>query len=173
MIIDKQGKLFGKINIIDFLIVVILIGAIALIGVKTFMPSVGENGELIGKNSEKVTATVEFFAEEISEFVLDDTIKIGDTVIEVGTENEIGKVTDVEYSDSVSLGTNADGEWVQSSKPGFKSVRITCEGEVDPYEHGFKLKGAKYYIGHTTTIAAGRAKLYLRISDIKYENQEQ
>ena len=34
MIIDKKGKLFGKINIIDLLLIIILVAAIGIFGYK-------------------------------------------------------------------------------------------------------------------------------------------
>ena len=41
--IDKNGKLFGKINIIDLLIILIVIAALILVATKMFTPA--EKGE--------------------------------------------------------------------------------------------------------------------------------
>ncbi|MEG1577764.1 MAG: DUF4330 domain-containing protein [Oscillospiraceae bacterium] len=44
-VVDEKGKLFGKINIIDLLVIVLVIGAIALVGWKL----IGNRGADIGK----------------------------------------------------------------------------------------------------------------------------
>lgn len=172
MIIDKKGKLFGKINIIDLLIVIVLVAAVLLVGYKTVAPGLGIGDSAEGVNGQNAEVFIEFFAEEVPDFAVDGTINNGDKVIEVGTDTMMGEVVEVEIGDSISYASDDSGNWVAGSKPNYKSVRIKCKGTADYYEHGCKIKGAKYYIGHTMTIAAGKAKLYLKISDIEYTNQE-
>ena len=36
--LDEKGRLFGKINIVDLLIVLVLIAAVAFVGIKYVMP---------------------------------------------------------------------------------------------------------------------------------------
>lgn len=174
MIIDNKGKLFGKINVIDLLIVVVIVAAVALIAFKTVIPDGGtettQSGEVV--KQEDVDVFFEFYAEEVPEYVVDGTMKKGDKVTEVGTDNLMGEIVDFEIKDSVAYASDDEGKWVASPKPNYKSVRVRCKGKGDYYEHGCKIKGAKYYVGHTMTIAAGRAKLYLKISDIEYVDQE-
>ncbi len=160
MIIDKNGKLFGKINIIDLIIVIALIAVVAL-AAYSFAGS-GEVEVSSGK------AVIKFYAEEVTDFVLDGTINIGDPIIEVGTKNNMGTVTNVEIGDAVSYGEDSEGKWVQSSLPGHKSVLITAEVEGNEVPNGIEIKKAEYYIGHTMTIVAGKAKLYLRIYDLEF-----
>ena len=38
MIMDEKGKLFGKVSIVDILIVVVVVLALAVIGVKSTKP---------------------------------------------------------------------------------------------------------------------------------------
>ena len=160
MIIDKNGKLFGKINIIDLIIVIALIAVVAL-AAYSFAGS-GEAEVSSGK------AVIKFYAEEVTDFVLDGTINIGDPIIEVGTKNDMGTVTNVEIGDAVSYGEDSEGKWVQSSLPGHKSVLITAEVEGNEVPNGIEIKKAEYYIGHTMTIVAGKAKLHLRIYDLEF-----
>ena len=161
MIIDKKGKLFGKINVIDLLIIAVLILAAAIFGYKYL-----SGGETVVSTSKP--ATITFYAEEVSDFVLDGTIKEGDMIYDVQEKSNIGTVKSVAYGDSVSYLSNSEGEWVKGSKPDYKSVTITCEAYGTEFPHGIVIADNNYYIGHSLTIAAGKAKIYLRVSNIEF-----
>lgn len=161
MIIDKNGKLFGKINIIDLIIFIAIAALCVFAGMK--LAGAGNEEAIPGQK-----AVIKFYAEEVTDFVLDGTINIGDSVMEVGTKNNMGTVTDVEIGEAVSYGTDDKGNWVQSSLPGHKSVLITAEIEGTETPNGIEIKKAEYFIGHTMTIVAGKAKLHLRIYDLDF-----
>lgn len=161
MIIDKKGKLFGKINVIDLIIVVVLIAAAGIFGYKYL------SGNQMVASSE-VPATITFYAEEVSDFVLDGTIKEGDVVYDVQEKSNIGTVKSVTYGESVSYIETSDGRWVKTTKPDYQSVTITCEAYGTEFPNGIIIADNNYYIGHTFTIAAGKAKIHLRVFDIEF-----
>ena len=67
MIIDKNGKLFGKVNIIDLIIVL----AVVILGVFVALNFTGgEDAEVPAAQK----AVIKFYSEEVTDFVLDDTI---------------------------------------------------------------------------------------------------
>ena len=69
-IIDNKGKLFGKVNIIDFIAVVLIIAVVALLGTKLLTnDSVG----LAGPGQPVVsTVKVENVDEDVYEFIQDN-----------------------------------------------------------------------------------------------------
>lgn len=161
MIIDEKGKLFGKINLIDLLIIVVVIAAVGVLGYKFLAP------KATGGNVQSV-AEVKYFIEEVSDFVADE-VKVGDKLMDESKNVELGVVTNVEYGDAVSYGTDANGKWVQSSKPGHQSMLITSEVNATKFDHGMIVNASKYYVGHTFVLLAGEAKLYLRVYDIEFK----
>lgn len=156
MFIDKKGKLFGKINIIDFLILVILVAAIAILGVK-FLGG--------GRGKDTQTLEMKFHIEEIDEWVTEN-VKEGDALYDGTYEQDLGKVTKVEVGEAVTWGLNADGEYKKSTRPGFKSMTITGEVQGTKTAVGAKVGGEIYGVGHSMILYAGDAKLYLRVYDI-------
>ena len=102
MIIDNKGKLFGKINIIDLLIVIVIAAAVLLVAFKTVLP-IGGSGSSVSETiaKENVDVYFEFFAEEVPDYVVDGTMNVGDIVTEVGTDNVMGEI--VEGSDGVIM----------------------------------------------------------------------
>ena len=74
-VIDEKGKLFGKLNIIDLLVIILILAAIVVVGLKVLGPSDG------GPAGTKVTYTVRMTAqnknvvEEIAKYVDAETGK--------------------------------------------------------------------------------------------------
>ena len=75
----------------------------------------------------------------------------------------------IEIADAVSYGVDANGRQVVSSKPNYKSMIITTEVQATEFAHGMIVNASKYYVGHTFTFLAGKAKLYLRVYDIQFK----
>ena len=111
----KNGKLFGKINIIDFLAVLALIVVIAAAAVFVLRPKDGGD-----------TLVMKFRIEEVDGFVA-KKVHVGDELYDDTNLQDIGVVTDVELSDSISYGQVNDSVYTLTSKEGYYSMIITGE----------------------------------------------
>ena len=58
-VVDEKGKLFGKLNIIDLLVIILIIAAVAVVGVKVL--GGGDNG---GTSATRLTYTVRMTAQD-------------------------------------------------------------------------------------------------------------
>lgn len=161
MIIDQKGKLFGKINIIDLAIIIVIVAVVAILGFKFLAPSQS------GQDSQGI-CEVKYYIEEVSDFV-SEKVNVGDKLMDEAKNVGLGVVTNIELSDAVSYGTDAEGKWVKSSKPDYKSMIITSEVNATKFGHGMIVGASKYYVGHTFVLLAGEAKLYLRVYDINFK----
>lgn len=159
MIIDSKGKLFGKVSIIDLLIVLVLVAAVAGVGYK-FVQSRTES--IFVKTD---TLVVQFYQEEVNDFTA-KALKIGDIALENEQSADFGVVTDIKIDSAVSWAQNPVGGFVQSSKPGYSSIYITMETKGTLGDTGFKIGTGTFNIGKTITLKAGNAIFYGRISDI-------
>ncbi len=155
MFIDKKGKLFGKINIIDLLILLVLVVAIAVLGVK-----------FLGKGG-KDTQTLEmkFHIEEIDTWVT-EKVQEGDALYDGTYEQSLGVVTKVDPGEAKTWGLASDGQYVLTSREGFNSLTITGEVKGTKTAVGAEVNGQLYGVGHSMVLYAGDAKLYLRVQDI-------
>ena len=162
MFIDEKGKLFGKLNLIDLLIIIVLVVAAGILGYKFLSPALS--------STEAATAVVQFYAEEVSDFVLDGNhIQVGDPLLDEVKNVSLGTITKIEIDDPVSYGTDDQGRVVTSQRPHHKSLLITAEVPAQQYEHGMIVNASRYYVGHTFVLLAGQAKLYLRVYDISFK----
>lgn len=161
MIIDKNGKIFGKISIVDILLIIIFIGAIffALNKIGLFSPK-----DSLVNNYDKIELV--FYQEEMNTFTANN-VNIGDPATESLQNSSFGNVTEVQIEDSVSWGSDIDGTQVATSKEGYSSIYIHLDsnGRVGP--NGLNINGSNYYIGETITLRVGNSIFFGQIYDAK------
>ncbi|KNY27396.1 DUF4330 domain-containing protein [Pseudobacteroides cellulosolvens] len=166
MILDSKGKLFGKISIVDVLIVLVVLGAIAGVGYKLTKSDIGIGVAVAKKDNIEIS----FYADEVPEYAAKAVSK-GDLAKDFERNVEFGKVTNVEIGNSVSWAANEKGEIVTSSKKGFSSIKVTIEGP-GVYRDGKSSSGvnfgsADFYTGRNTILLVGNSTFQCRIYDIK------
>lgn len=159
--IDKNGKVFGKINIIDLIVILVIVAAIAMFGVSR-LSNRGDDGVAIPEGQ---SAYMVFYAEEVPDFVVDKLEK-GAKVYDVDMKAELGEVVSFESAPSVSYASNSDGEYVLTTREKYNSVKITAKVNGTPTEYGIAINDNQYGVGHSLTIRAGHAKIYLKIFDV-------
>lgn len=120
MIIDNKGKLFGKINIID--VCVILIIAIA-IGVTYFKFNLSAHSDVTTTNS-KATYTIR--ATKVRSFTA-DSISVGDKVFDRETDKFVGTVVDVTKKGATDYIELNNGSVVKADVPERYNVDVTIE----------------------------------------------
>ncbi len=156
----KDGKVFGRYNIIDFLVVVVLmlgiiIGASAAV-LKMYANRNDDNNEVI---------VMKFYAEEVSDFVV-EKLKLGGALMDVDKNISLGNATDIQINGSVTYGGITSGQYELVNKTGYKSVVITSEVEGFKNDLGVLVDNFQYGVGHSMTLRVGDAKIYLRVYDI-------
>lgn len=159
MIIDEKGKLFGKINLLDLLIVVILIG----VGFVVFYKM--NNSNVINPFIQKDKITTVFVLDEVLEPVA-LSIKEGEPVTDRVTGALMGRVVSVQIDPSIAFEANDEGEMVKSSKEGYSSLKITVEGEGIYTETRVVFENNDYFINKSMEIRVGNTALYPRIEAI-------
>ncbi len=149
-----------KFTFIDGIVVLVIIAVIAFVGYKFFGKEVAQN------QAASDVYEISFFVEESPDFAA-ESVEVGSGVTDEAKKIPLGTVKKVEVNDSVSFGGTSDGQIVKTSKEGYKSVKITAEVNANEFEHGVKIEGNEYVVGHSMTIYAGKAKFYGRISGLK------
>ncbi len=160
MIIDQKGKLFGKISIVDILIVVIIIAAVAGVYYKF--------GKTAASNILTKTDTVQigFFMEDAPDYAV-NSVKLGDTVKDRSQNVLLGKVISATPGPSIVFYPDSTGVVRSSSKPGYASIAIMVEGQGAYSDTGVTINGIEYYINKQFETRVGPANFYMRVSDIK------
>ncbi|MBQ1333851.1 MAG: DUF4330 domain-containing protein [Clostridia bacterium] len=137
---DKKGKLFGKVSIIDIILIIIIIAAVCAVGLKTM--NAGSSAQVKSDTQFYVT----FKVENVRSYTL-DAVEEGDIFYEKNAA-KLGTVTAVSGEPYMEIVTLQDGTSMQSPSVERYTVYITmlCEGKEDA--DGF-------YIGGTKQVASG------------------
>ncbi len=147
-----------KLNIVDIIIIAAIIAVIIFLGIKLYP---GDDAPIAS-----VTATITFYCEEIPDFAA-KIIKEGDIVSDQAKNISFGKITDVTSENALIYTTDANGTRMPYVKESVKNIKITSEVGASEFIHGVIIEGAKYSIGHSLTLYAGKTKIPAVISAIE------
>lgn len=160
-ILDEKGRLFGKVSIID-LVVVLLAILLCVVGIYKYINR--EQTEEVNKTKEKLIIT--FVAEETPDYVT-KTLKEGKKAKESGYRSNVGTLIKYEVNPSISYATTFQGEYVKTTKEDYSSVELTldCEGYYE--DTGVRIDGQLFVVGKYINIEVGEGIYWGRISSIK------
>ena len=155
--IDKNGRIGGKVNVIDLFIVLVLIAGICMAVVRR-------------SHRENVTVTHEtvyitFNSTEIRNFVADKLVT-GGIAYDASENNYLGVITDVEFGEPYEYVSDDKKDTVAIRRPDSVSTTFTTKTEGDMDGNGVVINGTRYAVGHTMVLYAGEAKVYVKICDI-------
>ncbi len=139
MIFNGKGKLFGRFNIADIAMVIIVL--FILVGLIYKFNSDNPNSPL--KSSDNIRTT--FYVESLSDSY---PIENGDVVKDRNTNAVFGTVCDVKLEDSIDYGFNSEGMSTVSSKPYYNAVTITVEGIGNISDTGVFFNNTEYYLNN-------------------------
>ncbi len=122
-IVDERGRLFGKISVIDILVVLM---ALALLAVVWFRFFAGD--EVLGRFSEKETFTYVIRVNGVRDYTL-NAVKEGDILYEIDNNTVIGTITKVEYQPAERYYSTVDGRYVMNYQPERYDMFLTVEAE--------------------------------------------
>ena len=160
-IIDKKGRLFGLINIIDLLVIVLLIALVAG-GAKRF-GNKGPVGEVTTKKG-VITAEVKDVRD-----VTANNIKVGDPIYDYDKGTYLGKIASAEvepYKDT----TEYQGKFYNSEVPGKYRVTMTIDADVKDTQDFYQVGTEQVRIGAEMRIKNKRIATFMTILGVEVKN---
>ena len=154
-----QGRIFGKVSIIDILI----IAAITL-GLIWFFVIRHNDGNVIAPEDEMFIIT--YFSPSYPEFVT-DYIAVGDSIEDFIRGGHIGTIIKLTVDQGYDVQPGSDGILVKSPKEGYEQIEIVSEILGRSSENGVIINGHAYLVGSYVTIRAGTGKLFIMLTGIQ------
>lgn len=160
MIIDKEGRLFGKISLIDIITLILFL----IIGFLFFkqLGVINNNKTAVALDNVEIV----FYQEEVNDFTA-NSVKLGNPSKETLKNINFGEVQDIKIDESISWDKDPDGKQVSSSRDGYNSVYITTHTKGKLTSNGVVLGGEEYYVGQTIMFKVGNAMFYGDIAEIQ------
>ena len=161
--IDKQGRFFGKVSVVDLFAVAVVAAIIAVVYF-----NFGASGHLVTSDEQPVLIT--FYNPALHDFTV-NAVEIDAPVIDDTNETFLGRVVDIEIGESVNFMPDVNCNEVASVMDGYSSISITARVNGRISDGAVVLGGNVYGIGAEVIIWAGRAKTMLLISDVQIESE--
>jgi|LSQX01.3.fsa_nt_gb hypothetical protein len=151
MIIDKKGKLFGKVSVVD--VIILLIVLLAAVAGYNYM--ISKNASTVSSKTDRVELV--FYGEEAPTFAI-DAVKQGDVARDHEKGTVFGNVTeDIKKDKAKKYTDNDEGQKITLSREGYSSYYLTVEGNGVASDTGVIMGGSEYQIGKLITIRVGNA----------------
>lgn len=128
-VIDKKGKLFGKLNIIDLIVIILVVAALALIGYKFLFSS---NSQGSGSQSVIYTVEVKGVEPEVYDFIQDNLpsqLMASNEMLDAYVTAAEGTLIEEDIY-SLEAGSGTSGEKIIRAEAGTYDVVFTIEGTV-------------------------------------------
>ena len=156
----KNGKLFGKLNLIDLLIIVIILAAAVFVGKRYFASNDNDYG-----TPEKLRLS--FFATD-APALLADKGELGSPVIDFDNVNYLGSLTEYSYEPSYKYELSpVTGEPVPCPQVNQLFLSFACEGEGFLAADGLRVNGTLYAVGGSYTIRFGQNRVFCRLASVE------
>jgi len=114
---DKNGRLFGKISIIDLFVVLLVVAVLVGIGIRY-----GAKATTAVQSSEKFECVIE--VANVREFTV-KALEKGGIITDKKSEIELGEIVSVETEPTLFQSTTADGRIVDAELPERYTCRVT------------------------------------------------
>lgn len=129
-IVDEKGKLFGKINLIDLLVILLVLAVAAVLVLKVFGKNTGLPGTDV-KEQIEYTVKVPQVQEAVFKAVQEE-VKTGGESAQLMANGEMldGYVISVSAEPHLEPVNMEDGSIVSSAQPGYVDVNVTIRTAI-------------------------------------------
>ena len=160
-LIDEKGKLFGKINLIDLVILVIIVGIVCALGFKLFSGHQEEVVHPVEKGKVEVTILVKDVLTEVK-----DGIHEGDKLIIDKNLTDI-EIEKLETKNSKTIAVSEQGVINVDENPLRTDILITFSYETEISDCGIKLYEEPVKINGDIELETKNFKATAKVIDIK------
>lgn len=159
-IIDENGKLFGKINLVDLGIIFVIIFAISIVGIKIL------NSKSEGTENALISYTI--CVEGVREQSVGAISMQSENIIDAEKDELLGRIVDIKKEQATEMIEMADGTVKMGKHPEKFDLYITLEVEGIVSADGYFTKsGKKIMYGDTIGINNGYSQMFGMVENIK------
>ena len=166
-IMDKNGKFFGKVSVIDVLLIVLILGLAAGFGYR----KLSAPAERIVYSNTKFYST--FMVEKVREFSV-AAFAEGDLIYEQYGTQPLGKIVDIRTEDAYDVLKKADGTAIYAPIEEKFNVYLTLESSGSVNDGGYYFNGnAQLSVGSDVTLQSNTVICSARVYWLGMEKSDE
>ena len=170
-LIDQKGRLFGKFNIVDLIVLLLIVALVAAVVIKKTSPRLNV---LTEENAPKeqycyMTVVAQSVVPEAGEQFEKD-MKAGEHPI---ANNEVtpAEIVSVKSNPATIVSPNAEGELVVTEHPIWKDVEVVVRQKVNPKNPIIKVANQEARVGIFIIVKTQKVELNAKIRGIEFRDE--
>lgn len=165
-IIDEKGKLFGKINIIDLVVLLVIICVAGAVVYRIVGGSATGSDVAVANKDVYITVKCRMIPESAALTLQNEEgIKL---VAKNAYQN--AEIVSVEYEASDYIEPDADGNPVWGKHPIWKDARVTIKDSISPTNPVITVGGQEARIGYKYTVKTQKVEIQGTVDEIRFED---
>lgn len=169
-ILDEKGKVFSRINLIDFLIVLLIIGAFLAFYTKSLIAPPMDSGSAGSDPGEPIPVNITYtlMVRSVRTPTIDSLNEsVGKQLLSASSGAEVGKLKSVEVNDATDYTVNNDGTYVVSVIPEKYDALLTVTvAGTENDDYILSNNDYPFILGDTLTICTDTVQTSGEIIDI-------
>lgn len=164
-LLDDKGKLFGIVNVVDLVVVLIIVGLIGGIGYRLVSKKVNAGGENPVANKEEIYVTL------YSSLVLPEVgegLKVGDKLV-ANNKFTNAEIVDIKVEPANYVNPDAEGKPVLSKHPLWKDVTVVIKDTVNPSNVILKAGEQEVRVGYSFILKTQTVETNCRIKGVEFK----
>lgn len=163
-IVDENGKVFGKLNLVDLGIVLLLILAVAAVGYKLVRE----------RFIERETAVIEYTlrVEGLRQQSVDAIGMVSKKIVDAENDDVLGNIINIKKEPAAKIVQKANGDYAKAFYPDKYDLHITLRTTGVVSKDGyFTDSGKKLLYGDTIGIDNGYSQMFGVVEDIQVKEK--
>ncbi len=165
--LDSKGRLFGKINIVDLVVVVIIIAVAGAVIYKRTSSDVNTEG--IGANAPDEYCYVTLYLNQMLP-EMSKSIAIGDRLVANGKYTD-AEIVAVHEQPAAYVGYDYTGKTVLTQHPLWKDVTVIIKEKINPNPVPLKMGEQEIRVGNSYILKTQRVESVARVKRIEFESE--
>ena len=166
-LIDEKGKLFGKVNVVDLIVIIIIAGIVGAVGYRLTSSRVNVGGGNPVTTEDKycyVTLYSPLVVPEISQ-----QLNVGDKLV-ANSKYTDAEIVSIDEKPAAYVSTNSDGEAVLSEHPIWKDVTVVVKEKIDPSNVILKVGNQEARVGYSFILKTQTVETNCKIRGIEFKD---
>lgn len=167
-LLDEKGRIFGFINIVDLLVLILILAIVGGVGYRLYSKKVNANG--LSPLSEKQEIHVTLYSSLVTPEVA-ESLKVGDKLVANGNFTD-AEIISVESRPAAYVSTDSEGKAVLSEHPLWKDVTVVIKDEVNPSNVILKAGTQEVRVGYSFILKTQTVETNCRIRGLEFVSKD-
>lgn len=168
-IIDEKGKLFGFINIVDLMVLIVVLGLVAVVAIRIVSPKKNAPGTSIINGKKEAYATL--YVQNVVPEAL-ETLKPGDKLV-ANNNFTTAEVVSVESKPADFITTDAEGNAHNVPHPVWLDLIVVVKDQVDTSSPVLKIGTQDARVNYPIILKTQTFEANSKIRSIEFKDMEE